>query len=49
MTVTKYVETVAKELGGYIKVTGYVRYDKGEGIEKREEDYAAEIQKLVQG
>ena len=49
MTVTKYVETVAKELGGSIKVTGYVRYDKGEGLEKREEDFAAEIQKMVQG
>ena len=39
----------AKELGGSIKVTGYVRYDKGEGLEKREEDFAAEIQKMVQG
>ncbi len=49
MTVLKYVETVAKELGGTIKVTGYVRFDKGEGLEKREEDFAAEIQKMVQG
>ena len=32
-----------------IKITGYVRYDKGEGIQKREEDFAAEIQKMVQG
>ena len=49
MTVEKYVASVAKELGGSIKVTGYVRYDKGEGLEKREEDFAAEIQKMVQG
>ena len=49
MTVAKYVESVAKALGGSIKVTGYVRYDKGEGLEKREEDFAAEIQKMVQG
>ena len=49
MTVAKYVESVAKSLGGSIKVTGYVRYDKGEGLEKREEDFAAEIQKMVQG
>ncbi len=49
MTVAKYVESVAKTLGGSIKVTGYVRYDKGEGLEKREEDFAAEIQKMVQG
>ena len=49
MTVAKYVESVAKALGGSIKVTGYVRYDKGEGLEKREEDFAAEIQKMVNG
>ena len=49
MTVAKYVESVAKAVGGNIKVTGYVRYDKGEGLEKREEDFAAEIQKMVQG
>ena len=36
MSVSKYVASVAKELGGSIKVTGYVRFDKGAGIEKRE-------------
>ena len=49
MTVEKYVASVAKELGGSIKVVGYVRYDKGEGIQKREEDFAAEIEKMVKG
>ena len=49
MSVSKYVASVAKELGGSIKVTGYVRYDKGEGIQKREEDYGAEIAKMIQG
>ena len=49
MTVGKYTAQTAKELGGSIKVVGYVRFDKGEGIEKREEDFAAEIQKMVQG
>ena len=49
MTVAKYVASVAKELGGSIKVTGFVRFDKGEGLEKREEDFAAEIAKMVQG
>ncbi|MBP3401882.1 MAG: elongation factor Ts [Clostridia bacterium] len=49
MSVSKYVESVAKELGGSIKVTGYVRFDKGEGIQKREEDYGAEIAKMIQG
>ena len=49
MTVGKYTAQTAKELGGSIKVVGYVRFDKGEGIQKREEDFAAEIQKMVQG
>ena len=49
MTVAKYTAQTAKELGGSISVVGYVRYDKGEGIRKREEDFAAEIQKMVQG
>ncbi len=49
MTVAKYVASVARELGGNIKVTGYVRYDKGEGIQKREENYGEEIAKLIGG
>ena len=49
MTVEKYVASVAKELGGSIKVTGYVRYDKGEGLEKREENFAEEIANMVKG
>ena len=49
MSVSKYVASVAKELGGSIKVTGYVRFDKGAGIEKREEDYGAEIAKMING
>ncbi len=49
MSVGKYVASVAKELGGSIKVTGFVRFDKGEGIEKREDDLAAEVAKMVNG
>lgn len=49
LTVAKYVAGVAKELGGSIKVVAYVRFDKGEGIEKREDDLAAEVAKMVQG
>ena len=49
MSVSKYVASVAKELGGNITVTGYIRFDKGEGIQKREEDFAAEIAKMVNG
>ncbi|MCQ2414138.1 MAG: translation elongation factor Ts [Clostridia bacterium] len=49
MTVAKYVASVAKALGGNITVTGYIRFDKGEGLQKREEDFAAEIEKMVKG
>ena len=49
MTVRKYVEATAKAFGGDIKVVSFVRYDKGEGIQKREEDFAAEIEKMVKG
>ena len=49
MSVSKYVASVAKELGGSIKVTAFVRFDKGEGLQKREEDFAAEIAKMVNG
>ena len=49
LTVGKYVAATAKELGGNIKVTGFVRFDKGEGIEKREDDLAAEVAKMVKG
>ena len=49
MSVGKYVEATAKELGGAIKVVGYNIYEKGEGLQKREDDFAAEIEKLVKG
>ena len=47
MTVSEYVEASAKAMGGSIKVTGYYMYEKGEGIEKREDDFGAEIAKMV--
>ncbi|HYD64657.1 translation elongation factor Ts [Azospirillum sp.] len=37
------VEKVAKELGTPVKLTGFVRYALGEGIEKAESDFAAEV------
>ncbi|MBR6777762.1 MAG: elongation factor Ts, partial [Clostridia bacterium] len=49
MTVKQYTENTAKELGGSIKVVSFVKYEKGEGIEKREDDFASEIEKLVKG
>lgn len=46
-TVAKYVESVAKKLGGEIKVVDFVRYEKGEGLQKREDDFAAEVANMV--
>ncbi len=47
ISVGAYVNASAKELGGSIKVVGYNLYEKGEGLEKREDDFAAEIAKMV--
>lgn len=44
-----YVEKVAKELGGSIKVTEFVRLEKGEGIEKKQENFADEVAKQIAG
>lgn len=45
LTVQKYVDSVAKEVGASIKVKSFVRFETGEGIEKREDDFAAEVAK----
>ena len=42
-SVAKYVEEVAKANGANIKVKSYVRFETGEGIEKKNEDFAAEV------
>jgi elongation factor Ts len=49
MTVGQYVAKTAKELGGKITIASFCRFEKGEGIQKREEDFAAEIEKLAGG
>ncbi len=43
VTVEQHVAAVAKELGGKIQVVKFVRYEKGEGIEKKADDFAAEV------
>jgi elongation factor Ts len=45
--VGKYTENTAKALGGKIAITGFVRFEKGEGIQKREDNFAEEIAKLT--
>ena len=47
MNVQKYIDSVAKELGAEIKATSFIRYAKGEGLEKKEEDFAAEIASML--
>ena len=47
LTVQKYVESVAKQLGGSIVIKAFVRYEKGEGIEKRQDDFAAEVASMA--
>ena len=47
MSVGKYLETEGKRLGGEIKVVDFVLYEKGEGLEKREDNFAEEIAKLT--
>ena len=49
ITIAKYIEDTEKALGGSIKVASFVKLERGEGIEKREDDFAAEIDKLVNG
>ena len=49
LSVAQYVESGAMELGKAVTVTGFVRFEKGEGIEKRQDDLAAEVSKLVNG
>ena len=42
-TVGQYVAETAKALGGSIKVKGFTRFEKGEGLEKREDNFAEEV------
>ncbi len=49
MSVGKYVESCAKEFGGKVSVKAFYLYEKGEGLTKREENFADEIAKMVNG
>lgn len=43
LTIAKYVEKVAKENGANVTVKKFVRFETGEGLEKKNEDFAAEV------
>ncbi len=47
LTVGKYIAAASKEMGASVKVVDFVLYEKGEGIEKREDNFAEEIAKLT--
>ena len=42
-TVGKYLEAVSKEVGAEVSVKRFVRFETGEGLEKKQEDFAAEV------
>ena len=47
LTVQKYVDSVAKQLGGEIKIVAFERFEKGEGLEKRSDNFADEVASMV--
>ncbi len=46
-TVKAVIEAAAKDLGTPVKVTGYVRFELGDGVEKKVDDFAAEVAKMT--
>jgi len=47
MTVSQYADSIAKALGTEIKIADFVRFEKGEGIEKKEDNFAEEVANMV--
>ncbi len=47
LTVQKYIDSVAKEVGAPIEITRFVRFETGEGMEKKEENFADEVAKAM--
>ncbi|EXG86508.1 MULTISPECIES: translation elongation factor Ts [Lacrimispora] len=48
LTVGKYLEQVSKEVGGKVDVKKFVRFETGEGLEKKEENFAEEVARQMQ-
>ena len=46
-TVEKYIASAAKALGGTVTFVSAIRFEKGEGIEKRVDDFAAEVASMI--
>lgn len=47
LTVAKYLESISKEIGSSFSIKRFVRYETGEGLEKKSEDFAAEVAKQM--
>ena len=47
MTVQQYINSVAKAVGKDMAIKSFVRFEKGEGLEKRVDDFAAEVASMV--
>ncbi len=47
LTVEQYVKNVAQKLGGNIEIENFARFEKGEGLEKREDNFADEVASMV--
>ena len=46
-SVEKYIASAAKALGGKVTFVDAIRFEKGEGIEKKEDDFAAEVASMI--
>ena len=47
MSVADYVKSVSKELGTEIKIEAFVRFEKGQGLEKKEDNFADEVAGMI--
>jgi translation elongation factor Ts len=47
LSVQQYTDAIAKELGGKIEILDFARYERGEGLEKREDNFAEEIASMI--
>jgi elongation factor Ts len=47
ISVDKHVAGVAKELGGTIKIVSFTRFETGEGIEKKVDNFADEVASMI--
>lgn len=47
LTITKYLQEKSKEIGSPISISKFVRFERGEGIEKAEDNFAEEVAKMT--